>query len=251
MAKGRKNGCPVSVADWLIYIQDKSQLEETWVRIYGLTSMTRTTDGETEDSSADTDIWSEPYITKRSGTIDLEGIKKVVESTGEIDRGQELLDDYAEQAGCGADATIKLIDPYGHGIIIDTIVTSAEESADSSEQTRSWSLEQVGEAETIPYVQMEGVELRKGDARLETLEMISGGAQEIVSVAFTPEGASNRRYRVNNSKRAVVRVSDIGENGFVLTPVGVGTALVTVTTVNNGCRHQIRVDVKAEQEDGE
>ena len=94
MARGRKNGCPVSVADWLIYIMDKSQLEETWVRIYGLTSMTRTISGETEDSSADTDVWSEPYITKRSGTIDLEGVKKVVEATGEIDRGQELLDDY-------------------------------------------------------------------------------------------------------------------------------------------------------------
>ncbi len=241
MAKGRKNGCPVSVADWLIYIMDKSQLEETWVRIYGLTSMTRTISGETEDSSADTDVWSEPYITKRSGTIDLEGVKKVVEATGEIDRGQELLDDYAEQAGCGADATIKIIDPYGRGYIIDTIVTSSEESADNAEQTRSWTLEQVGEAEVIPYVQMTGVGITKGGEPIETLEMTAGGEQEILGIRFEPENASNRRFRVNNSKRAVVRVSDISENGFVLTPVGAGTAEITVTTVNNGCRAQIRV----------
>ena len=242
MARGRKNGCPVSVADWLIYIMDKSQLEETWVRIYGLTSMTRTISGETEDSSADTDVWSEPYITKRSGTIDLEGVKKVVEATGEIDRGQELLDDYAEQAGCGADATIKIIDPYGRGYIIDTIVTSAEESADSAEQTRSWSLEQVGEAEVIPYVQMTGVRITKNGEPVESLEMIAGGQQEILGIQFEPADASNRRFRVNNSKRAVVRVSDISENGFVLTPVGQGQAEITVTTVNNGCRSQITVN---------
>lgn len=249
MAKGRKNGCPVSVADWLIYIMDKSQLTETWVRIYGLTSMTRTISGETEDSSADTDIWSEPYITKRSGTIDLEGVKKVVEATGEIDRGQELLDDYAEQAGCGADATIKIIDPYGHGYILDTIVTSAEESADSAEQKRSWSLEQVGEAEVIPYVQITGVRLVRGSEQIETLEMTAGGGQEILGIRFEPENASNRRFRVNNSKRAVVRVSDISENGFVLTPVGTGTANVTVTTVNNGERAQLTVNVST-QSDG-
>ncbi|MBQ8093375.1 MAG: hypothetical protein IJ242_07360 [Clostridia bacterium] len=243
MAKGRKNGCPVSVADWLIYIMDKSQLEETWVRIYGLTSMTRTVSGETEDSSADTDIWSEPYITKRSGTIELEGVKKVIEATGEVDRGQELLDDYAEQAGCGADATIKIIDPYGHGIIMDTIVTSAEESADSAEQTRSWSLEQVGEAEVIPYVQMTGVHLLRDGEPAETVEMKAGGSQELISIRFEPENASNRRFRVNNSKRAAVRISDITENGFVLTPVGMGSAEVTVTTVNNGCRAQLSVRV--------
>ena len=243
MAKGRINGCPVSVRDWLIYIQDKSQMEETWVRIYGLTSMTRTIEGETEDSSADTDIWSEPYVTKRSSTSDLEGKKKVVEATGEIDRGQELLDDYAEQAGCGADATLKIIDPYGHGYIMDVIVTSAEESADSTEQTRSWSLSQVGEAEVIPYVQVSGVKLYKGEEEISALSMAAGSAGEIIGVRFEPEDASNQRYRVNNSKRAVVRVSDISESGFVLTPVGLGTATVTVTTVNNGCRKQLAVTV--------
>ena len=245
MARGRKNGCPVSVGDWLIYIEDKSQLEETWVRIYGLTQMTRTIDGETEDSSADTDIWAEPYITKRSGSIALEGVKKVVEETGEIDRGQELLDDYAEQAGCGADATIKIIDPYGKGVILDVIVTSSEEVADGTEQTRSWDLEQVGEAEAIAYVQVSGVELWHGEEKAESLTL-TGTVPELVSIRFQPENASNRRFKVSNSKRSVVRIADLTENGFTLIPVGTGEAEVTVMTVNNGCRAQLRVSVKGE-----
>ena len=43
MAKGRKNGCPTNIRDWAIFIQDKTAVQETWVRIKGLTQMTRGT----------------------------------------------------------------------------------------------------------------------------------------------------------------------------------------------------------------
>ncbi|MDO5300864.1 MAG: hypothetical protein Q4F18_15665, partial [Clostridia bacterium] len=69
MKRGRKNGCPVNIRNWLVYILDTGTQE--WMRIYGLTSLTRTVEGDTEDGSADTDTWSEPYVTKRSGSLEL------------------------------------------------------------------------------------------------------------------------------------------------------------------------------------
>ncbi len=244
MAKGRKNGCPVNIQNWLVYILDIAT--DTFLRIYGLTSMSRTVEGDTEDGSAATETWAEPYITKRSSSTDLEGIKKVVESTGEIDPGQEMLDYYAEQAGCGSDCTLKFIDPYGHGWIADYIVTSAEESADESEQTRSWSLEQVGEAEPIQYVQVEGIAVRSGVEDASAVSMKVGDAPKVIEIVFTPEDASNQRFRVTNTKqRSVVKVGDITETGFTLTPIGVGSANIAVTSVNGGKTATIAVTVSA------
>lgn len=244
MAKGRKNGCPVNIQNWLVYIKDIAT--ETWIRIYGLTSLSRTIEGETEDGSAATDTWAEPYVTKRSSTSELEGIKKVVESTGEIDPGQEMLDYYAEQAGCGSDCELKFIDPYGHGWIADYVITSAEESADESEQTRSWSLEQVGEAEPIQYVQVENIAVQIDGSSAESVSLKVGDAPKIVEVVFTPEDASNKRFRVTNTKqKSIVKVGDITETGFTLTPIGVGTANIAVTSVNGAKTATIAVNVTA------
>lgn len=245
MAKGRKSGCPVNIQNWLVYILDVAT--ETYLRIYGLTSMSRTVEGDTEDGSAATDTWAEPYITKRSGAIDLEGVKKVVESTGEIDPGQEMLDYYAEQAGCGSDCTLKFVDPYGHGWIADYVITSAEESADESEQSRSWSLEQVGEAEPIQYVQVESIAVKSGGEGASAVSMKVGDAPKLIDIVFTPENASNQRFRVTNTKqKSVVKVGDITETGFTLTPIGPGTANIAVTSVNGGKSATITVTVTAE-----
>lgn len=135
MAKGRKNGCPVNIRNWLVYIKDVS--DNSWVRIYGLTSLTRSTDSETEDGSQTTDLWSEPYISKRSGSISLEGKEVVVESTGEQDAGQEMLNSYADLGGCDADCTLKFVDPYGHAWVGDYIITGTENSVDDTEASKN------------------------------------------------------------------------------------------------------------------
>ena len=216
--KGRKNGCPVNIRNWVVSILDVAT--QQFVRIYGLTSLTRTIEGETEDGSADTDIWAEPYITKRSSSCDLEGDKKVIEATGEVDPGQEMLNEYAEMSGCDSDCTLKFVDPYGHGWIADYVVTSAEESSDDSDNSVTWSLEQVGEAEPIQYVQVKAVAAKSGGTAAATLEMKVGDSPKLIDVEFTPENASNQRFRVTNNKRSVVQVSDITESGFTLTAVG-------------------------------
>ena len=241
--KGRKNGCPVNIRNWVVSILDAAT--QQFVRIYGLTSLTRTIEGETEDGSADTDIWAEPYITKRSSSCDLEGDKKVVESTGEVDPGQEMLNEYAEMSGCDSDCTLKFVDPYGHGWIADYVVTSAEESSDDSDNSVTWSLEQVGEAEPIQYVQVKAVAAKSGGTAAATLEMKVGDSPKLIEVEFTPENASNQRFRVTNNKRSVVQVSDITESGFTLTAVGEGPANIVITSVNGAKTASIAVTVTA------
>ena len=242
MAKGRKNGCPVNIKNWLIYIQDKSQSEETWLRIYGLESMTYTTDGETEDGSTMNEDWQEPYVNKRSGSLSLEGKPVIAEATGERDEGQAMLNEYALLVGCDADATLKIVDPYGHAMVADFIVTSHEESADDTEDSESWDLEQVGEAETALYIQLTDVTLKSNNAEVSALTLTPGESQ-IVTVEFSPDNASNKRFKVTNSKRSVANVSAITENSFTVSGVNVGTATITVKSVNNSHTATIAVTV--------
>lgn len=230
MAKGRKNGCPVNIRNWLIYIKDVS--DDSWVRIYGLNSMTASFDSETEDGSNETDLWSEPYITKRSGSISLEGKQVIVESTGTNDAGQELLNSYAELGGCEADATLKFVDPYGHAWVGDYIVTGKELSADDTEITVSWDLEQVGEIEVQEYVQMTSIALKQGENSAATLTMTLEGGPKVITIDFTPATASNKRFKVVNSTKSVCTIGSITETGFTITPVAAGTSTITVTTIN-------------------
>lgn len=241
--KGRKRGCPVNIRNWLIYILDKATQE--YVRIYGLTSLSREISSSTEDGSADTDVWEEPYVTKRSSSVSLEGDEVVDATTGEKDQGQDLLDTYAEEAGCEGDATLKFVDPYGHAWVADYVVGSGSLSAGNSKTTRSWSLSQVGEAEVLPYVQVSGVSLKDGDNVITTLEFDEGDPAKIISLAFTPENASNKRFKVSNKKRSVATVGNITENGFTITPVAVGETVITVETVNNTKTASITVKVNA------
>lgn len=243
MAKGRKNSCPTNIRNWGIFIQDKSQVSETWLRIKGLTDMTRSTDADTEDGSAATDLWEEPYVTKRSASISLEGKPLVDASTGEVDPGQQMLDDYATSGVCDEDATIKIVDPYGTTIVFDAIVTSSEVSSDDTEDTKSWDLEQVGEAEQLPYVQLTGVTLKDGATTVSTLSMQVGGTAKVIGITFAPENASNQRFRISSSNKRVASVSDVTENTFTVNAIGAGTANITVTSVNNALTATLAVTV--------
>ena len=241
--KGRKNGCPVNIRNWLVYILDVATND--WIRIYGLTSLTSTVDSDTEDGSADTELWEEPYITKRNGSVSLEGRRVVEEATGNLDDGQELLNSYANVGGCDADATLKFVDPYGHSWVADYIVTSHETSADDSEESESWDLSQVGEAEQQPYVAVTSIALKDGDTAATTLSIAVGDAAKLITVAFTPDDASNKRFRVSNTRRNVAAISNITEDGFTLTPVSAGTTNVTVTSVNGTKTASLAVTVTA------
>lgn len=246
MPKGRKNGCPVNVKDWLIYIQDKAQVTETWVRINGIISLTRSVSSSTEDGSAETDLWEEPYVTKRNARLQLRGKPVIDAATGDADEGQEMLDSYAEDGGCDADCTLKFIDPYGHALIGDYIVTDTGTDADDTQNERSWDLSQVGEAQSEPYLQVTGVTLKDGSNPITTLSLAVGDSPKIITVAVAPTNASNKRFRVNISGRRFVSVSNITEDTFTLRAEQAGNATVTVTTMNNTKTASIAVTVTQE-----
>lgn len=244
MAKGRKNGCPVNIKNWIVEILDHATDE--FVRIYGLNSLSASVDSETEDGSASTDMWAEPYVTKRSATSSLEAKKVVNELTGEEDKGQELLNFYSEQGGCEADATLRFTDAYGHTWVADYIVTSREDSVDDTGDTYSWDLEQVGEAEVLPYVHIISVGLKDGSTDLSTtLSMAVNASPKIITVAFTPDTASNKRFKVTNTKRSIATVSNVTDTGFTITPVATGTTKITVTSVEGEKTAELTVTITA------
>lgn len=90
----RKNGCPMTVRDWAIDILSRASTKAnpTWIRIKGLTSMTLSTDADTEDGSSAESLWGEPYVTKRNGSLSLEGRPVIDSVTGAQDPGQAELD---------------------------------------------------------------------------------------------------------------------------------------------------------------
>ncbi|MBQ9301290.1 MAG: Ig domain-containing protein [Clostridia bacterium] len=228
MAKGRKNGCPTNIRDWQISILDReADGEDNWVCIRGLKTMTRSVDSETADGSAGTDLWEEPYVTKRSAVLKLSGKAVGCIATGETDPGQGLLDSYAKKAGCMADATLKFVDPYSHAMVADFIVASAEKEDDDTESSVSWELRQVGEAEELPYVPVQGIALEE-----DTLSLQVGGDKKTVKFSFVPENASNRRFRVQVSGKQVAAVSDITDSGFSVRALAEGTATIVVISLN-------------------
>lgn len=243
MAKGRKNGCPVNIKNWMVEIFDHAT--SAWVRVYGLNSLTASVDSETDDGSAATDVWSEPYVSKRSGSCTLEAKKVVEEVTGNEDAGQALLNYYAEQAGCDADATLRFTDAYGHRWEADYIVTSREDSVDDSGDTYSWDLEQVGEAEVKPYVHVTSISVKDGSTTVTTLSMTTVATPKILTVAFNPTNSSNQRFKVTNSKRTVATVGNVTETGFTVTPLAAGSTVITVTTVEGGKTAAVTLTVTA------
>ncbi|MBQ9198371.1 MAG: hypothetical protein IJ157_14205 [Clostridia bacterium] len=202
MAKGRKNGCPTNIRDWQISILDGAAGSENWVRIRGLKTMTRSVESETADGSAGTDLWEEPYVTKRSAMLKLSGKAMGCMVTGEADPGQALLDSYAEQAGCMADATIRFVDPYCHAMVADFVVTAAEKEADDTENGVSWELRQVGEAEVLPYIPVHAIVMEKSEMALRV------GESAEARFAFAPQNASNKRFRVQVDGKRIAAVSD-------------------------------------------
>ena len=243
MAKGRKNSCPTNIRNWGIFIQDKSAVSETWVRIKGLEELTRSTDSDTEDGSAATDLWEEPYVSKRSGSLTLSGKPKVDAATGAVDAGQQMLDDYATSGVCDDDATLKIVDPYGTAIVGDFIVTGSEVSSDEDEDTKSWDLEQVGDVDTLPYVQMSSISLKDGNSAVTTLSIAVGATAKIITIVFNPTNASNQRFRISSSNKRVASVGNITDDSFTVNPVSAGTSKITVTTVNGAKTATLTVTV--------
>ncbi|MEG2624055.1 MAG: hypothetical protein RSC06_14265 [Clostridia bacterium] len=245
---GRPNGCPFSVRNWAIDIMSRASTSASplWLRIKGLNSLERSNDADTEDGSSADSIFSEPYVTKRSGAITLEGKPVSDAVSGERDAGQAELDYYATLAGCDGDARIRLADPYGRIMILDAIVTSSSIGADDTSETVSWELEQVGEAEDAAYVQATGITVMNGATSAATLSLAVGTTKSL-TVAFTPSTSTNQKFSVASADSSRVRVTNVDGLGFDVVGVAstTGAVGIVVKTMNNALTATVAVTITA------
>lgn len=242
----RKNGCPFSVRNWVIEVMSAASTRENpeWLRVKGLTSMEFSLEAETEDGSSADDIWGEPYITKRNGTITLEGKPVTDAATGARDLGQAQLDYYATLGGIDGDAAIRLADPHGRAMQLDAIVTSNSRGADETSETISWELQLVGETQDLAYVQATAVAVKDGATAASELT-IAPGASKKLTVAITPENASNQKFSVASADPNKVRVANVDGLSFELTGIAATATPVNVLvkTMNNALTATVAVTV--------
>ena len=238
--RGRKNNCPTSIKDWQVSIWNPFDL--VWVRIRGLNSLNYSQDSSTEDGSTAEDDWEEPYITKRKAKLSLEGKPVVDAATGNVDPGQDLLNEFGKLTRCAADALIRFVDPYGHALEAYYQITAHEVSSGKDGDKISWDLDMVGESESLPYYQVTGIAIVSLGEEPETIEMDINDAPRLLQVVFTPENASNKRYSIKTGGH-VIRVGNITDGSFTIAPLQVGEATVKVTSINNAETATVVVEV--------
>ena len=243
--RGRKNNCPTSIKDWQVSIWNPFDL--VWVRIRGLNSLNYSQDSSTEDGSTAEDDWEEPYITKRKAKLSLEGKPVVDAATGNVDPGQDLLNEFGKLTRCAADALIRFADPYGHALEAYYQITAHEVSSGKDGDKISWDLDMVGESESLPYYQVTGIAIVSLGEEPETIEMDINDAPRLLQVVFTPENASNKRYSIKTGGH-VIRVGNITDGSFTIAPLQVGEATVKVTSINNAETASVTINVTNESQ---
>ena len=237
----RKNGCPMSVKEWVVEILSRAatRAEPVWIPVKGLSAITLALEAETQDGSAASSLWAEPYVVKRSGKLTLEGRPSACARTGGTDPGQAELSYFASLGGCMGDAALRLTDPYGRSQIIDLVVTDVEtETEDGGEKIR-WDCEIVGAPEEQGYVQLEAIACTPAQIALGVNETAQ------VALAFTPENASNRRFSAASENPHYVRVGSVEDGGFSVTGVMKtdGPVLVRLRSMNNDLTASLAVTV--------
>lgn len=244
MAKGRKAGCPVDITDWVIQVKDVASAD--WTTVLGLRKLTRSLESTTEDGSSDIDLFEEPFITKRNVSYSFEGDLLYDPATGRFDAGQVVLREYSLLGGCEAGLDFRLADPYGHAALFEGIVESWDDSnEENGRRTISFDVLQVGEAEEEAYVLLTGIGFVDDVTPLagNKLSLAKSAAAKEITIAFTPANATNKRFRIGNSKRGVATVTGLAEDRFTVTPVAAGVSNVTVACVSGGVTEVLEVTV--------
>lgn len=231
----------MSVREWVVEILSRAATKAAprWIPVKGLSAITLALEAETEDGSSADSLWAEPYVTKRSGKLTIEGKPVADPLTGAQDPGQAELNYFAALGGCAGDATLRLTDPYGRSQLIDLVITDVETASEDGGEKVTWDCEIVGEPEEAPYVQLEGIAPEVNEISLGVNET------KTIALAFTPETASNRRYSVASENAHYVRVGAAREDGFEITGVMQTDAPVNILirSMNNALTASIAVTV--------
>lgn len=222
----RKSGCPFTVRDYSIKIENKVTDEEVLVK--GLGEMSVDVESETDDGKTGDSIWSEMFIKGRSVAGSLSGRPIYDRATGVRDPGQNLMHRAAMNAGgCDNDQTIIVADAIGRAVKYDCVITGESVSADEDGETISWDWEGVGEPREMDYVQAARIDFDRSGISVNV------GETAECRVKFTPENASNQRYSYSIADEGVATLHAIDGLDMSIRGVSEGRTTLTVKSMNN------------------
>ena len=235
----RKSGCPFTVRDYSIKIENKVTDEE--VAVKGLGEMSVDVDSETEDGRTGDALWSEMFIKGRSVSGSISGRPIYDRTTGVRDPGQNLMHRAAMSGGgCDNDQTLIVADAIGRAVRYDCVITAESVSADEDGETISWDWEGVGEPEELDYVQAASVGFDRG----ESLSVQVGKTEEL-KVQFTPDFASNQRYSYSIADESVAALNAIDGLNISIRGVSAGETTLTIKSMNNNLTAALNITVSA------
>lgn len=238
----RKSGCPFSIRDYSVKIENKVTDEEVLVK--GLSSASVDIDSDTDDGKTGESTWAEAIIKGRSVSGSLEGRPIYDKTTGTRDPGQSLMHKAATNSGgCDNDQTLIIADAIGYAIKYDCVITKESTSVDEDGESISWDWEGVGQPEEQEYVQVTGVSYKKGASSATTLT-VKVGETETVAVAFAPEKASNTRFAYSIADESKAAVTVDGMN-IAIRGIAEGSTTLTIKSMNNNKTAELAITVSA------
>ncbi|TCO64388.1 phage tail tube protein [Actinocrispum wychmicini] len=96
--------------DWVLEVDTRAPgaTAPAWTRVNGLTSLSESTDDNTEDDVTDDDGWGSSVVTQRTWSIEAEGRRKRTETTVFTpDPGQEAIRKAGRVVGFGANIRVR------------------------------------------------------------------------------------------------------------------------------------------------
>ena len=235
----RKSGCPFTVRDYSIKIENKVTDEE--VAVKGLSEMSVDVESETEDGRTGDALWAEMFIKGRSVSGSISGRPIYDRTTGVRDPGQNLMHRAAMSGGgCDNDQTLIVADAIGRAVRYDCVITAESVSADEDGETISWDWEGVGEPEELDYVQAASVGFDRGES-----VSVQVGKTEELQVRFDPDFASNQRYSYSIADESVAALNAIDGLNISIRGVSAGETTLTIKSMNNNLTAALNITVSA------
>lgn len=96
--------------DWILEVDTRASgaTAPEWTRVNGLTSLSESTDDNTEDDDTDDEGWGSSVVTQRTWSLEAEGRRKRTDATAFTpDPGQEAIRKASRVVGFGANIRVR------------------------------------------------------------------------------------------------------------------------------------------------
>ena len=130
----------VLARNWDLEIEDPNTAG-TFVEIGGINSFTFSSDVNNADTTTFSDLgWESHLAASRSRSLSMDGFYLVDPDTGDLDEGQEILNDAAAEMGQDSLIKFQLTDPGGNTKEFEATVNLADQGGGNDDPT-SWGAE--------------------------------------------------------------------------------------------------------------